>query len=103
MTSIALFGLVTALFSPPAFDASTKAVRKCSQQFEQVKAQRFHLFSQCFEHVSVVIDQIYKRICRNDSAQVKQQNLNCIKHSFLMSYLLLISVLLPSHEKYCQS
>ncbi|XP_034031732.1 structural maintenance of chromosomes protein 1B [Thalassophryne amazonica] len=52
-----------------AFDASTKASRKCSQEFEQIKARRFHLFSQCFEHVSVVIDQIYKRICRNNSAQ----------------------------------
>uniref|UniRef100_A0A671TT93 Structural maintenance of chromosomes 1B n=1 Tax=Sparus aurata TaxID=8175 RepID=A0A671TT93_SPAAU len=52
-----------------AFDASTRAARKCSQEFEQVKSQRFHLFSQCFEHVSVVIDQIYKRICRNSSAQ----------------------------------
>ncbi|XP_071375604.1 structural maintenance of chromosomes protein 1B [Centroberyx affinis] len=52
-----------------AFDASTRAARKCNQEFEQVKAQRFHLFSQCFEHVSVVIDQIYKRICKNSSAQ----------------------------------
>ncbi|XP_073327965.1 structural maintenance of chromosomes protein 1B [Pagrus major] len=52
-----------------AFDASTRAARKCSQEFEQVKSQRFHLFNQCFEHVSVVIDQIYKRICRNSSAQ----------------------------------
>ncbi|KAM6937011.1 structural maintenance of chromosomes protein 1B [Xenentodon cancila] len=52
-----------------AFDASTKAARKCSQEFEQVKSQRFRLFSQCFEHVSIVIDQIYKRICRNSSAQ----------------------------------
>ncbi|XP_041651704.1 structural maintenance of chromosomes protein 1B isoform X2 [Cheilinus undulatus] len=51
------------------FDASTKAARKCSQEFEQVKAQRFQLFSQCFEHVAVIIDQIYKRICRNSSAQ----------------------------------
>uniref|UniRef100_A0A3Q1EZ96 Structural maintenance of chromosomes protein n=1 Tax=Acanthochromis polyacanthus TaxID=80966 RepID=A0A3Q1EZ96_9TELE len=51
------------------FDASTEAARKCSQEFEQVKAQRYQLFSQCFDHVSVVIDQIYKRICRNSSAQ----------------------------------
>uniref|UniRef100_A0A665WP46 Structural maintenance of chromosomes protein 1B-like n=1 Tax=Echeneis naucrates TaxID=173247 RepID=A0A665WP46_ECHNA len=42
---------------------------KCSQEFEQIKAQRFQLFSQCFEHVSVIIDRIYKRICRNSSAQ----------------------------------
>uniref|UniRef100_A0A8C7YJZ8 Structural maintenance of chromosomes protein n=1 Tax=Oryzias sinensis TaxID=183150 RepID=A0A8C7YJZ8_9TELE len=52
-----------------AFDLSTKAARKCSQEFEQVKAQRFHRFSRCLEHVSVVIDQIYKRICKNSSAQ----------------------------------
>ncbi|XP_043980946.1 structural maintenance of chromosomes protein 1B [Gambusia affinis] len=52
-----------------AFDASTRAARRCNQEFEQVKAQRFHLFSQCFEHVLLVIDQIYKRICRNRSAQ----------------------------------
>uniref|UniRef100_A0A665WM57 Structural maintenance of chromosomes protein n=1 Tax=Echeneis naucrates TaxID=173247 RepID=A0A665WM57_ECHNA len=52
-----------------AFDVSTKLTRKCSQEFEQIKAQRFQLFSQCFEHVSVIIDRIYKRICRNSSAQ----------------------------------
>ncbi|XP_032378601.1 structural maintenance of chromosomes protein 1B [Etheostoma spectabile] len=52
-----------------AFEASTRAARKCSQKFEQVKARRLQLFNQCFEHVSVVIDQIYKRICRNSSAQ----------------------------------
>ncbi|KAM9352307.1 structural maintenance of chromosomes protein 1B [Symphorus nematophorus] len=52
-----------------AFDVSTRAVRKCNQEFQQVKTQRLKLFSQCFEHVSVVIDQIYKRICRNSSAQ----------------------------------
>uniref|UniRef100_A0A669ESW3 Structural maintenance of chromosomes protein n=1 Tax=Oreochromis niloticus TaxID=8128 RepID=A0A669ESW3_ORENI len=52
-----------------AFEASTKAARKCNQEFQQVRSQRLHLFSQCFEHVSVVIDQIYKRICRNNSAQ----------------------------------
>ncbi|XP_066505148.1 structural maintenance of chromosomes protein 1B [Hoplias malabaricus] len=52
-----------------AFEASTRAAKKCHQEFEQVKAKRFHLFSQCFEHVSVAINQIYKQLCRNDSAQ----------------------------------
>ncbi|XP_030637388.1 structural maintenance of chromosomes protein 1B [Chanos chanos] len=52
-----------------AFESSTKAAKKCHQEFEQVKAKRFRLFSQCFEHVSVVIDQIYKQLCRNSSAQ----------------------------------
>ncbi|XP_035280729.1 structural maintenance of chromosomes protein 1B isoform X1 [Anguilla anguilla] len=52
-----------------AFEASTKMARKCSQEFEQIKAKRFRLFSQCFEHVSIIIDQIYKELCRNSSAQ----------------------------------
>lgn len=52
-----------------AFETSTHTTKKCSQEFEQVKAKRFHLFSQCFEHVSIVIDQIYKKLCRNASAQ----------------------------------
>uniref|UniRef100_A0A671LU54 Structural maintenance of chromosomes protein 1B-like n=1 Tax=Sinocyclocheilus anshuiensis TaxID=1608454 RepID=A0A671LU54_9TELE len=52
-----------------AFETSTHTTKKCSQEFEQVKSKRFHLFSQCFEHVSVVIDQIYKKLCRNTSAQ----------------------------------
>uniref|UniRef100_A0A667Y169 Structural maintenance of chromosomes protein n=1 Tax=Myripristis murdjan TaxID=586833 RepID=A0A667Y169_9TELE len=52
-----------------AFDASTRVAKRCNQEFERVKTQRFHRFSQCFEHVSVVIDQIYKRICRNTGAQ----------------------------------
>uniref|UniRef100_A0A8C7LGS7 Structural maintenance of chromosomes 1B n=1 Tax=Oncorhynchus kisutch TaxID=8019 RepID=A0A8C7LGS7_ONCKI len=57
------------LLWPGTFDASTKAARRSNQEFEQVKAKRFRLFSQCFEHVSVVIDQIYKQLCRNTSAQ----------------------------------
>ncbi|KAL3061024.1 hypothetical protein OYC64_009272 [Pagothenia borchgrevinki] len=52
-----------------AFEACTRVARKCSQEFELVKAKRLQLFTQCFDHVSVVIDQIYKRICRNNSAQ----------------------------------
>ncbi|MCI4380324.1 hypothetical protein PGIGA_G00238670 [Pangasianodon gigas] len=52
-----------------AFEASTSVAKKCHQEFEQVKARRFHRFSQCFEHVSVAINHIYKDLCRNDSAQ----------------------------------
>ncbi|XP_054633264.1 structural maintenance of chromosomes protein 1B isoform X2 [Dunckerocampus dactyliophorus] len=52
-----------------AFNACTRIVRKCNQEFEQVKVWRLQLFNQFFNHVSVVIDQIYKRICRNSSAQ----------------------------------
>lgn len=57
-----------------AFEASRKEARMCRQEFEQVKKRRYDLFSQCFEHVSISIDQIYKQLCRNGSAQV------CIFH-----------------------
>ncbi|XP_028935200.1 structural maintenance of chromosomes protein 1B [Ornithorhynchus anatinus] len=55
--------------SAEAFEASRKEARICRQEFEQVKKRRYDLFSQCFEHVSVSIDQIYKLLCRNSSAQ----------------------------------
>ncbi|XP_068134304.1 structural maintenance of chromosomes protein 1B [Hyperolius riggenbachi] len=52
-----------------AFEASRRKASLCRKEFEQVKQKRYELFSQCFEHVSVAIDQIYKRLCRNASAQ----------------------------------
>uniref|UniRef100_H0WKI1 Structural maintenance of chromosomes protein n=1 Tax=Otolemur garnettii TaxID=30611 RepID=H0WKI1_OTOGA len=55
--------------STDAFEASRKEARICRQEFEQVKKRRYDLFSQCFEHVSISIDQIYKKLCRNNSAQ----------------------------------
>uniref|UniRef100_A0A8C5FVX0 SMC hinge domain-containing protein n=1 Tax=Gadus morhua TaxID=8049 RepID=A0A8C5FVX0_GADMO len=53
----------------PAFNSSSSAARKSSQEFELIKTQRFHRFNRCFEHVAIAIDQIYKRLCRNTSAQ----------------------------------
>ncbi|KAF3814308.1 hypothetical protein GH733_017466 [Mirounga leonina] len=44
--------------------------QESTDEFEQVKKRRYDLFSQCFEHVSISIDQIYKKLCRNVSAQV---------------------------------
>ncbi|XP_026545534.1 structural maintenance of chromosomes protein 1B [Notechis scutatus] len=52
-----------------AFEVHRKKARFCRQEFEKVKKKRYERFSQCFEHVSVAIDQIYKRLCRNNSAQ----------------------------------
>ncbi|KFQ12943.1 Structural maintenance of chromosomes protein 1B, partial [Leptosomus discolor] len=52
-----------------AFETSRKEARTCKQEFEQVKKRRYELFSRCFEHASVAIDQIYKKLCRNSSAQ----------------------------------
>ncbi|XP_075712057.1 structural maintenance of chromosomes protein 1B [Rhinoderma darwinii] len=52
-----------------AFEASRRKASLCRKEFEQVKQRRYELFSQCFEHVSVAIDEIYKKLCRNASAQ----------------------------------
>ncbi|KAM4037001.1 structural maintenance of chromosomes protein 1B isoform 2-T2 [Anomaloglossus baeobatrachus] len=52
-----------------AFEASRRKAILCRKEFEQVKRRRYELFSQCFEHVSVAIDEIYKKLCRNASAQ----------------------------------
>uniref|UniRef100_A0A8D2Q8F0 Structural maintenance of chromosomes 1B n=1 Tax=Varanus komodoensis TaxID=61221 RepID=A0A8D2Q8F0_VARKO len=63
--------MVTGRFqeSVDAFEACRREARLCRQEFEKVKNLRYDLFSQCFEHVSVAIDQIYKKLCRNSSAQ----------------------------------
>ncbi|XP_066446305.1 structural maintenance of chromosomes protein 1B isoform X2 [Eleutherodactylus coqui] len=52
-----------------AFEDSRRKASLCRKEFEQVKQRRYELFSQCFEHVSVVIDEIYKKLSRNASAQ----------------------------------
>ncbi|XP_010289107.1 PREDICTED: structural maintenance of chromosomes protein 1B, partial [Phaethon lepturus] len=55
--------------SMDAFETSRKEARICKQEFEQVKKKRYELFSRCFEHAAVAIDEIYKKLCRNSSAQ----------------------------------
>ncbi|XP_070611368.1 structural maintenance of chromosomes protein 1B isoform X2 [Erythrolamprus reginae] len=52
-----------------AFEAHRKEARLCKQEFEKLKRERYWRFSRCFEHVSIAIDQIYKKLCRNNSAQ----------------------------------
>ncbi|XP_069759613.1 structural maintenance of chromosomes protein 1B-like isoform X2 [Narcine bancroftii] len=52
-----------------AFDFSRKKARICRQDFENVKKRRYDLFNHCFEHVSIKLDQIYKMMCQNSSAQ----------------------------------
>ncbi|XP_061865568.1 structural maintenance of chromosomes protein 1B [Colius striatus] len=51
------------------FETSRRMASMCRQEFEQVKKKRYELFSQCFEHACVAIDQIYKKLSRNSSAQ----------------------------------
>ncbi|KAF4795036.1 Structural maintenance of chromosomes protein 1B [Turdus rufiventris] len=52
-----------------AFETSRKEARICKREFVEVKKRRYELFARCFEHASVAIDRIYKRLCRNSSAQ----------------------------------
>ncbi|NWX13848.1 SMC1B protein, partial [Aegotheles bennettii] len=52
-----------------AFESSRKEARTRKQEFEEVKKRRYELFNQCFEHASIAIDQIYKKLCKNSSAQ----------------------------------
>ncbi|KFP71644.1 Structural maintenance of chromosomes protein 1B, partial [Acanthisitta chloris] len=55
--------------SMSAFESSRKEARMCKQEFEEVKRKRYELFSSCFEHASLAIDKVYKKLCRNSSAQ----------------------------------
>ncbi|XP_060022879.1 structural maintenance of chromosomes protein 1B [Lagenorhynchus albirostris] len=80
-----------------AFEASRKEARIRRQEFEQVKKRRYNLFSQCFEHVSVAIDQIYKKLCRNNSAQVSSYIKEQTQDQFQM---IIISL---KEELYCKA
>uniref|UniRef100_A0AAX7TQG7 Structural maintenance of chromosomes protein 1A n=1 Tax=Astatotilapia calliptera TaxID=8154 RepID=A0AAX7TQG7_ASTCA len=52
-----------------AFEAARKRAKKAKQAFEQIKKERFDRFNNCFESVSTNIDEIYKALSRNSSAQ----------------------------------
>uniref|UniRef100_A0AAX7SPR6 Structural maintenance of chromosomes protein 1A n=1 Tax=Astatotilapia calliptera TaxID=8154 RepID=A0AAX7SPR6_ASTCA len=47
----------------------TSDAKKAKQAFEQIKKERFDRFNNCFESVSTNIDEIYKALSRNSSAQ----------------------------------
>uniref|UniRef100_A0A8C8JRV8 Structural maintenance of chromosomes protein n=1 Tax=Oncorhynchus tshawytscha TaxID=74940 RepID=A0A8C8JRV8_ONCTS len=47
----------------------TSDAKKAKQAFEQIKKERFDRFNACFEAVSTNIDEIYKALSRNSSAQ----------------------------------
>lgn len=52
------------------FEAARKRAKKAKQAFEQIKKERFDRFNTCFDSVSTNIDEIYKALSRNSSAQV---------------------------------
>jgi len=52
------------------FEAARKRAKKAKQAFEQIKKERYDRFNACFESVATNIDEIYKALSRNSSAQV---------------------------------
>lgn len=54
------------------FEAARKRAKKAKQAFEQIKKERFDRFNACFESVATNIDEIYKALSRNSSAQVDE-------------------------------
>lgn len=51
------------------FDNARRKAKNAKMDFERIKQERHNLFNKCFEHVSNTIDDIYKALCRNQSAQ----------------------------------
>ncbi|KAL3853466.1 hypothetical protein ACJMK2_017002 [Sinanodonta woodiana] len=51
------------------FENARKRAKKAKQAFEKVKKERYDRFMHCFDHVSNRIDEIYKALARNQSAQ----------------------------------
>ena len=51
------------------FETVRKKAKLAKQAFERVKQERYDLFMKCFEHVSNTIDEIYKSLAKNQSAQ----------------------------------
>uniref|UniRef100_A0A8C8DZV0 Structural maintenance of chromosomes protein n=1 Tax=Oryzias sinensis TaxID=183150 RepID=A0A8C8DZV0_9TELE len=50
-------------------DGERESAKKAKQAFEQIKKERFDRFNTCFESVATNIDEIYKALSRNSSAQ----------------------------------
>jgi len=55
--------------SKDQFDVIRKKAKKSKQDFEMIKKKRFEHFNQCFDYISTKIDDIYKDLSRNNSAQ----------------------------------
>jgi len=51
------------------FEAARRRAKKAKQAFERVRKERNERFMDCFEHVSNRIDDIYKALSKNQSAQ----------------------------------
>merc|ERR1719225_1182799 len=51
------------------FDNARRKAKTAKMNFERIKQERYDLFMKCFDHVSNHIDDIYKSLAKNQSAQ----------------------------------
>ncbi|XP_021341818.1 structural maintenance of chromosomes protein 1A-like [Mizuhopecten yessoensis] len=51
------------------FEDARKRAKRAKQAYEKVRKERYDRFMHCFEHVATRIDEIYKSLARNQSAQ----------------------------------
>merc|ERR1719281_1916030 len=51
------------------FDNARRKAKTAKMNFERIKQERYDLFMKCFDHVSNHIDDIYKNLAKNQSAQ----------------------------------
>ena len=61
------------------FDTVRKKAKTAKQNFERIKQERYDHFMKCFDHVSNTIDDIYKSLAQNQSAQVKNSKTQCTR------------------------
>lgn len=69
------------------FEAARKRAKKAKQAFEQIKKERFDRFNACFESVATNIDEIYKALSRNSSAQVGRTLLQTAPKILILDFL----------------
>ncbi|PVD24300.1 hypothetical protein C0Q70_14771 [Pomacea canaliculata] len=51
------------------FENARRRAKKAKQVFEKIRKERYDRFMHCFDHVATRIDDIYKSLARNQSAQ----------------------------------
>ena len=51
------------------FETARRRAKSAKTTFEKIKKKRYDTFMHCFDHVSTKIDEVYKSLARNQSAQ----------------------------------
>lgn len=85
------------------FEAARKRAKKAKQAFEQIKKERFDRFNTCFESVATNIDEIYKALSRNSSAQVCSDLFICWTVVGVLSHYKRNCTILGPWYRYCKN